>query len=71
MSDVLSRICADKREQIAKDKQALSLADLEQRLDQISPPRGFYQALQKARADNRYGLICEIKMASPSKADPG
>ncbi|WP_281300914.1 MULTISPECIES: indole-3-glycerol phosphate synthase TrpC [unclassified Iodidimonas] len=67
MSDVLSRICADKREQIAKDKQTLSLADLEQRIDQISPPRGFYQALQKARADKRYGLICEIKMASPSK----
>ncbi|MEQ8252931.1 MAG: indole-3-glycerol phosphate synthase TrpC [Oceanibaculum nanhaiense] len=67
MSDVLTKICADKREHIAACKAAKSLSALETEAKQASAPRGFVTALKKANAEGRYGLIAEIKKASPSK----
>ena len=67
MSDVLARICDDKREHIAACKRAASLADVEARAKQASAPRGFAAALKRAVDAGRYGLIAEIKKASPSK----
>lgn len=67
MSDVLDRICAYKREEIAARKNTCPLSVLEQRASEQSPVRGFQRALQTATDDNRFGLICEIKKASPSK----
>ncbi|WP_430437403.1 indole-3-glycerol phosphate synthase TrpC [Oceanibaculum nanhaiense] len=67
MSDVLTKICADKREHIAACKAAKSLPALETEAKQASAPRGFVTALKKANAEGRYGLIAEIKKASPSK----
>ena len=67
MSDVLQRICADKREHIAARKATVPLALLAERAAAASPPRGFAAALRKARQDGRYGLIAEIKKASPSR----
>ncbi len=67
MSDVLARILADKREAIAAAKAERPLAALERTAAVASPPRGFIAALEKALAAGRYGLIAEIKRASPSR----
>lgn len=67
MSDVLERICADKRAHIAAGKARIPAAEMAARARDASPPRGFVRALRAARAADRYGLIAEIKKASPSK----
>ncbi|RMF10735.1 MAG: indole-3-glycerol phosphate synthase TrpC, partial [Alphaproteobacteria bacterium] len=67
MSDVLAKICADKRTHIATMKAARTLSELESAARAQSAPRGFLRALRQATAGGRYGLICEIKKASPSK----
>ncbi|MCH8809200.1 MAG: indole-3-glycerol phosphate synthase TrpC [Proteobacteria bacterium] len=67
MSDILARICADKRELVAARKAKLPLADLESLAQSAEPPRGFRRALADRAASGRFGLICEIKKASPSK----
>ncbi len=66
MTTHLDRIVADKRTHIAACKAARSLASLETLAQQQSSPRGFYAALRKAQTTG-YGLIAEIKKASPSK----
>ncbi|WP_339860696.1 indole-3-glycerol phosphate synthase TrpC [Paremcibacter congregatus] len=67
MSNILDRIAADKRLHVTDCKARMPLSDLLQAAKAASAPRGFYQSLQKAQADGRYGLITEIKKASPSK----
>ncbi len=67
MSDVLQRICADKRAFVAERKQRAPLSELESAAAQADPPRGFHRALAAKAAAGNYGLICEIKKASPSK----
>lgn len=64
---VLARIAAYKREEIAAAKAVEPLGKLTERLQNCSPTRGFLQALHKSKAEGRYGLIAEIKKASPSK----
>ena len=66
MSDVLARICADKRAQIARAKAAVSEASLSAGLAAVAPIRPFAAALERHLAAGRYGLIAEIKKASPS-----
>ncbi len=67
MSDVLKEICDRKREHVISKKAEKSLADIESLANQASSPRGFYNQLNAAKDKGRYGLICEIKKASPSK----
>jgi indole-3-glycerol phosphate synthase len=67
MSDVLTKINADKRDHIARCKTAVPAATLEQQARATPAPRGFIRALQTTVANGRYGLIAEIKKASPSK----
>ena len=67
MSDVLTKICADKRDHIAARKAVKPLSAIEAEAKQATAPRGFVSALKKANAAGRYGLIAEIKKASPSK----
>ncbi|HKX11419.1 MAG TPA: indole-3-glycerol phosphate synthase TrpC [Stellaceae bacterium] len=65
MSDVLARICETKREEIARAKAARPLAEVERAARGALAPRGFIAALRRASAGG-YGLIAEIKRASPS-----
>jgi indole-3-glycerol phosphate synthase len=67
MSDTLARITADKRALVASRRTARPLAAVEAAARDASPPRGFADRLAEAVADGRYGLIAEIKKASPSK----
>jgi indole-3-glycerol phosphate synthase len=67
VSDVLTEICERKRQHVAARKSAMPAARLEQRLSNAPPPRGFANALAQKTAGGGYGLIAEIKKASPSK----
>ncbi len=63
---ILDRIRAYKLDEIAARKAARPLADLEDAARAAPPPRGFARALTQAAAKG-YGLIAEIKKASPSR----
>ena len=52
---------------MAAKKSAIPLSELESRIATATPPRGFAAALHRAREKNAFGLITEIKKASPSK----
>src|SRR5437763_12114028 len=67
VSDVLAEICARKREHVARSKAALPEAELRARLADAAPVRPFAAALDAKIARGAYGLIAEIKKASPSK----
>ena len=67
MSDILARIEAYKREEIAAAKRARPLAALEKDAKAAPPPRGFLHTIEKRIFGENYALIAEIKKASPSK----
>ena len=67
MSDILTRIEAYKREEIASARRARPLSDLEAAAKSAAPPRGFVKAIRAKHARGDYALIAEIKKASPSK----
>jgi len=64
---VLDRIRAYKAEEVAARKAARPLASIEAEARAADPVRGFRAALAGAEAAGRYGLIAEIKKASPSR----
>jgi indole-3-glycerol phosphate synthase len=66
MTDLLAKICADKRAHIDHLKQAKSRAILDQDARHASPPRGFTRALRTRLQFQELGIIAEIKKASPS-----
>ena len=67
MSDKLKQICGDKRTVVKARKAATPLAEQEARAAAAPPPRGFHRQLAARADEDGYGLICEIKRASPSK----
>jgi len=64
---ILDRIRDYKLTEIATARSATPLADLEAAARAAPPVRGFGVALDAAVAEGRWGLIAEIKKASPSK----
>src|SRR5262245_56050155 len=67
MSDVLERITATTREHVMRLKQERPLEAVEAAAARAPAPRGFIAALRRAVAAGGYGLIAEIKKASPSR----
>lgn len=64
--NILDRIKAYKLQEVAAAKAARPLAEIEQAARAAPAPRGFARALIGASREG-YGLIAEIKKASPSK----
>lgn len=67
MSDILAKIEAYKREEIAAAKRAHPLSQVEALARAEPPPRGFLRAIREKLAAGDYALIAEVKKASPSK----
>ncbi|TSE33652.1 Indole-3-glycerol phosphate synthase [Tepidimonas fonticaldi] len=70
MSDILQRICATKREEVAAASARAPLATVRAQAEaslRDDLPRDFAGALRTAQAAGRAAVIAEVKKASPSK----
>lgn len=67
MRDVLQEICDVKRELVKSRKASRGMADVDAAATSATPVRGFIAALQTKVTEGGYGLIAELKKASPSK----
>ena len=67
MSDVLAEICAAKRAEVGRRRREAPAAGLAAQIARMPPPRPFAAGLAESVAAGRYGLIAEIKKASPSR----
>ena len=66
MDNVLAKIIDEKHREVQALTVAKDFSTLDQAAKQASPPRGFAAALSRD-AGRGYGLIAELKKASPSK----
>ncbi len=67
MVDILRKIEAYKRREIAEAKVRMPFKTLERKAREHDPPRGFLNAIERKHQEGRIALIAEIKKASPSK----
>jgi len=67
MADILAKIEAYKREEIAQAKRLRPFAAVEAEAKAAPAPRGFLSAIERRLSGGDYALIAEIKKASPSK----
>lgn len=64
---ILKKIIHRKKEEVAERKQRRAPSELERLASEAEPCRGFVAALQRRLAEDKPGVIAEIKKASPSK----
>ena len=67
MATILDSIAAYKRDEVIAAKTLLSEQAMQELVKRALPVRGFFGALNAKLAQGQYGLIAEIKKASPSK----
>lgn len=67
MSDILQKIIATKKEEVAARKQQTAIAQLRGEAERAAPARGFAAHLQQRAQSRQAAVIAEIKKASPSK----
>jgi indole-3-glycerol phosphate synthase len=67
MADILQKIGAYKRAEIAAAQLARPFDMIEREAKAANPPRGFLRAIERRLKAGEYALIAEIKKASPSK----
>jgi indole-3-glycerol phosphate synthase len=67
MHDVLKRILARKQEEVAERRARVPLAELQARIAEAAPTRGFAEAVASRVARGEAAVIAEVKKASPSK----
>ena len=67
MTDILKKIEATKRDEIALAKERIRPSEMEARAQDTPPARGFADALRRKHEAGAPALIAEIKKASPSK----
>jgi indole-3-glycerol phosphate synthase len=67
VSDILTKIEAYKRDEIAAAKRTHPLASVEAMAKTAPPPRGFVGAIRDKLGRGDYALIAEVKKASPSR----
>ncbi len=67
MSDILTKIEAYKREEIAAAKRAHPFSSIEALAKTAPPSRGFVSAIRQKLTGGEYALIAEVKKASPSR----
>ena len=67
MTDILAKIAAYKREEVADRKRRRTSVQVEAAAQAANSPRGFRAALEARHAPGKLALIAEIKKASPSK----
>jgi indole-3-glycerol phosphate synthase len=72
MSDILEKIVATKKIEIANNLKQISLSNQQElakhnNLDALLKPRGFIRSIEQKIAAGKAGVITEIKKASPSK----
>ncbi|MGZ5217933.1 MAG: indole-3-glycerol phosphate synthase TrpC [Caldimonas sp.] len=67
MSDILRRIVAVKRDEVAVARSRRDLASLRRDAEVLGGQRDFVAALRRKIADGQAAVIAEVKKASPSK----
>ncbi len=64
MTDILARIVADKKEEVAASQVVAPLEELKAHASDAEPPRNFFAAVTRPKGELR--VIAEVKKASPS-----
>jgi len=67
VADILARILAAKREEIAGARRGVPDDEIRRRAELADSPRGFHASLERAIRASRPAVIAEIKRASPSR----